>query len=267
MVNKPFPQDLTPGGATATSGITVGTRFKMTEEAPIHGFYYKALAVMTGLTARLYEVSGNGGGDGTIKAQENDLSCVIGDNFWPIDAQLDLVPGRFYVAAVSIPSGSYGFVNPGALVADPPFTGPTSEYIGIHTPSASPPTTMNITAGESTDAPWNDSMNFYGPGVYYDADALYDPVEFTATRITATQNRLEWAEPVDGGPDGMTIIRALGTYNVDGDGDAFGETGYDPTTVTGMATIATGVSSPYLDDLPTSGDHYTYALIRTGPGA
>lgn len=96
------------------------------------------------------------------------------------------------------------------------------------------------------------------------AAASLDPIVLTAHRTSGTSDSLSWTDSGDA-PDGFTILRASGdqTTTLDGAGKSPGDSGYDPSTIAGTSTVATGLtSSPYTDTI-TTGD-YTYWIVRTG---
>jgi hypothetical protein len=90
------------------------------------------------------------------------------------------------------------------------------------------------------------------------------PITFTAERTTTTTATLTWGTLSDA-PDGVSVLRAPGVHTTDGSGDAFGDAGYDPTTISGAAIVSENETSPYVDTGLTPGTSYTYAVIRTGP--
>ena len=91
------------------------------------------------------------------------------------------------------------------------------------------------------------------------------PLTFTGVRTSGSTAAIDWGTTPDDAPAGVTILRATGTHTVDGNGHAYGQTGYDPTTIDGATIITTGLTvTPYTDTGLDPATAYTYAIVRTG---
>lgn len=90
-------------------------------------------------------------------------------------------------------------------------------------------------------------------------------VDFTATRVDDTHTSIAWDDADPTITAGVTIVRVDGdqTGTLDGSGDAPHTADFDPTTIVGAVTVATGeLASPYVDDAGTTGIK-SYYLNRT----
>jgi hypothetical protein len=88
-------------------------------------------------------------------------------------------------------------------------------------------------------------------------------IPISVSRISTTTVEVDWTHPGDA-PNGVTIVRASGTYTNDGLGNAPDENDYDPMTISGAAEITTGETTPPYNDVGLTPGEYTYWVVRTG---
>lgn len=258
-----FPS-LVPGATASEGSYFMAMMFTAAEPVTVTGIRYFSGANRAGTGAGLYLEGGSGAGLAT-KMQ----NFVTGWNEVTFDAPVTLPGGpEHYVAGVLLPAtASYS-----AVPAAPVTEGPLSVFkIGGFRSPAPASLTFAVAPhwlGAADDGRLEDSgtATWYGIQVVTSDAVPLDPIAVTAERTTDTSATLTWG-PVADAPNGVSVLRAPGLFTADGSGDTFGQPGYDPTTIAGAAIVASGRTSPYVDTGLAAGTDYTYAVIRTGPGA
>lgn len=257
-----FPT-ITPGPGSTEGSYFMAMRFNVAAEQTITGIRFNSPGNQPATGVGLYQEGGSGAGLAT-KMQ----AFVAGWNTVTFDTPVVVTAGPNYVAGVLLPTTA-GYTS--VAQADVTEGDITSAHIGAFINPAPADLTFTVAPhwlGAADDGRLEDSgtSTWYGIQIVTDESVTLDPIAFTVERTSGFGATLLWG-PLGDDPDGVTVLRAPGVHTTDGNGVAFGEVGYDPTTITGAVVVAEGQDSPYIDgglDVDTS---YTYAVIRTGPGA
>lgn len=161
------------------------------------------------------------------------------------------------------------FVMPSGAIATPTANGATRRAVtAIGAASEAAVSDNTQTTAATTHGDWTLSASSASLVMTVALSApLLEALDFTVTRVDDTHASIAWDDSDPSIEDGVTIVRVAGdqTATLDGDGDGPGESGYDPTTITGAVVVAENeVSSPYVDDVSTAGG-YTWWINRSAP--
>lgn len=262
MTNTP---DLTPGGNNSEGTYLMGLTFHVTEDLSITGLRFYSPSTQTGTGGAVYALGGAVGG---LAQEMQDFSA--GWNTITFDTPVAVAANATedHFAGVLLPNPSK-YTN--ATTADPFTEGnvvfdTAGAYIAGATSLTLPVAAHKGGASDGGQVQWGGG-NWFGLQLITDEVVVpLEPITFSAVRTNDTTATLTWGTLTDA-PDGVTVLRATGEHAVDGDGDAFGEEGYDPTTISGATVIAENQTSPYVNTGLDAETTYTYAVIRTGPDA
>lgn len=185
------------------------------------------------------------------------------DVIWPTPVDLPGANVPFYITMHSTGSTSNRLVYKAS-----PGSG------SIVSPDTSNLEMLSVAAGRSWFRSGTGSTQQNSGGVLFSVDAIVSdgapdkqPISFTATRMSGSQVLVAWTVPSDA-PLGVSVIRAEGVHSDDGNGNAPGSPGYDPTTLAGAQVIhESDTDGSYTDNGLSGASEYTYWLIRTGAGA
>lgn len=244
----------------AGSGTQLGLMIRCHEDTAIDRIR-TPLASATIARAKIYSVSGGGGGDGTVKADLiNHVTTAGGDLV--LDSPLTLVHDIAYLVMVmfTTPQVWGGVTSGGVPIDQDPFY-TVNEWWGVFNISATMPTTATITTGQTLGAPFENIQTYYGVGLGY--SSLPSKVEFAVSRYSDSEAAVAFRLPGDA-PEGVTITRCPGSHmGNDGMGRPPSDPAYDPSTIPGTFVVAEGVmTSPYIDASAAAGVS-TYWVART----
>lgn len=264
-----FPASLTPGSEVSdAANYGLGFVFTVTDPVAISGVQFNSPEAQTGTGVAVYKISSNvisTGEAAPLASKMQDFGSGAQNVLFDAPITVDDPDGLYYVC-VLLPSTAhwqpqsitFPYSEGGSITAT------TGGY--LEGPTTLTPGSVLLLGAGSAPTRVNDNNTWYGVSLITNDVITYDPVNFSATRTSDTEATLAWADPGDA-PDGMSILRVTGAITVDGNGIAFGSPGYDPTTIAGSAIIADNQTSPFVDVDLDAGTDYTYAIIRTGPGA
>lgn len=113
------------------------------------------------------------------------------------------------------------------------------------------------------------ALEVTGASFVSDPPALSTPVAsalaVSVTRVDDTTVSIDWDDADSSITNGVSIVRGAGDLSdsLDSAGKAAGESGYDPTTISGVSVVSENVTtSPYSDTVPSAGV-YTYWINRS----